>query len=88
MASSMYLVYYLITLNNKWSRVFVGKTKSHFPEEAPGWEEVLASDSKAIVKSERAENKSIKEMQDQTIECLHDEIEEGPEVGRSTEPNP
>jgi hypothetical protein len=65
-----------------------GKTKSHFPEEAPGWEEVLASDSEAVVKAERSKEKSMKEMQDETINCLHDDMEEGPDkVGRSTGPN-
>ncbi|KAL4528565.1 hypothetical protein Ndes2437A_g03127 [Nannochloris sp. 'desiccata'] len=65
-----------------------GKTKSHFPEEAPGWDEALASDSEAVVKAERSNPKSIKEMQDQTVECLHDEMEEeSDKVGKSSEPN-
>jgi hypothetical protein len=75
-------------LDKAKERQIEGKTKSHFPEEAPGWEEALASDSEAVVKAERSKPKSIKEMQDQTVECLHDEMEEGPDkVGRSSKPN-
>lgn len=65
-----------------------GKTKSHFPEDAPGWEENLASDSEAVVKAERSKDKTIKEMQDQTLECLQYDMQDGPDkVGRSTGPN-
>lgn len=54
-----------------------GKTHSRIPDEAPGWEEVLASDSEAIVKSERSKDRTMKEMQDETLNCLRDEMGEG-----------
>ena len=63
----------LMNLTSFFSNCITGQTKSHFPDEAPGWEEVLASDSEAVVKAERAGNKTIKEMQEETVECLHNE---------------
>ncbi len=60
-----------------------GRTKSHFPEEAPGWEEDLASDSEAVVKAERAKAKTLKEMQELTVECLTAErVEAADKFGR------
>lgn len=53
-----------------------GKTKSQFPEEAPGWEEVLASDSEAVVKAEQSHVMDFKEMRRMTIESLKEEVSE------------
>jgi len=50
-----------------------GKTKSPF-RDAPVWNEKLASDSEAAVKSERCSDKPIKELQEETA---HD-FEVGP----------
>ena len=60
-----------------------GQTKSTIPDEAPGWEEALASDSEAVVKAERAPPKDFKAMQEQTVHCL-EEAKETPEEGCGT----
>ena len=54
--------------------ICAGKTVSCI-EDAPGWEEFLASDSEAVVKAERSKNKSMKEMQEDTVHYLKEEDE-------------
>jgi hypothetical protein len=52
-----------------------GKTVSNI-REVEGWDEKLGSDSEAIIKAERyASNKTIKELQDNTIKTLKEEEE-------------
>lgn len=52
-----------------------GKTVSNI-REVEGWDEKLGSDSEAIIKAERyASNKTIKELQDNTIKTLLEEEE-------------
>jgi hypothetical protein len=52
-----------------------GKTVSNICD-VQGWDEKLGSDSEAIIKAERyASNKTIKELQDNTIKTLREEEE-------------
>lgn len=51
------------------------KVKSRVGESAPGWSELLASDSESVVKAERTTVTSVEEMQRMTIECLKEEDE-------------
>ena len=53
-----------------------GKSKSRFPNEAPGWEEELATDSEAVVKAERASGDiDVRELQRSSINYLKEESE-------------
>ena len=52
-----------------------GQTRSRTFEEAPGWEEALASDSEAIVKAERTSPKPFKQLQEETVEVIMEEDE-------------
>jgi hypothetical protein len=55
-----------------------GKSKSHFPNEAPGWEEELATDSEAVVKAERASGDiDVRELQRTSINYLKEESDNG-----------
>jgi len=53
-----------------------GKTRSQYPEEAPGWEEVLASDAEAVVKAEQSHVTDFEEMRKMSIERLKEETVE------------
>ncbi|CAG8557387.1 277_t:CDS:2 [Ambispora gerdemannii] len=60
-------------LEEEEEKLSKGKVKSKIIT-APGWNEVLASESEAIVKAERGGNDiSVKELQHHTIKILHDE---------------
>lgn len=54
-----------------------GKSKSHFPNEAPGWEEELATESEAVVKAERSSgaDADIRKLQQNSINYLREESE-------------
>ena len=84
MSRSLKLFYFILSLEtyasghlagvNMKSIICAGKTVSCI-EDAPGWEEFLASDSEAVVKAERSKNKSMKEMQEDTVHYLKEEDE-------------
>eukprot|EP01088_Endostelium_zonatum_P015017 TRINITY_DN350_c0_g1_i1.p1 TRINITY_DN350_c0_g1~~TRINITY_DN350_c0_g1_i1.p1 ORF type:complete len:112 (-),score=33.19 TRINITY_DN350_c0_g1_i1:101-436(-) len=47
-----------------------GETKSNV-KSAPGWNEKLGSTSEAVIKSEKDDQKSVKQLQNETVEHLH-----------------
>lgn len=51
----------------------MGKSKCMSSENAPGWEEKLASDSEAFIKADRSKTSDMKTLQDETVECLESE---------------
>ncbi|KAI5449292.1 hypothetical protein NCC49_005154 [Naganishia albida] len=50
-----------------------GTQKSVHPEDAPGWNETLASESEAVIKGERSADEPIEKLQEETIKHVHKE---------------
>ncbi|KAJ9101543.1 hypothetical protein QFC20_005236 [Naganishia adeliensis] len=48
-----------------------GTQKSTHPEDAPGWNELLASESEAVIKAERAQDEPFEKLQKETIKHVH-----------------
>jgi len=62
-----------VTLENEKARNLQGKQHNTHPEDAPGWNEALASESEAVIKAQRssdAGHADPKEMVEKTIQSV------------------